>query len=368
MVSSLSHVAHVAGMVGFILICLVGQIVGRPLPVTPIELPRDDGFLLTPVQWWYWTGHLQTRTNQTFGFEYCFFIVEGLVNLVQVAVTDVGLQKFSYLEDLQVVLDVRKMNISSGYFDLVSQSGVQGAKGGNGADNLRFQVGDYSVKLGLQSSKPPAEHYKGKAHPYSFGGFTYYYSRTAMNVLAGSTMTNTKTGEELSLTGTSWFDRQWGDLAHAVLQGWQWFAIELNDNIQLMLFDFLADDTEKYGSVTLPDGSTVDLAGANFAVTVLSNWTSPASKCTYPASWAVDLVGVPGIPDQTILVTPKVADQELRVLDSPTYWEGACYVEPMQQATSMTTGGSEVSGSGSINNGGASGQAYVEHNGFCKKL
>ena len=327
---------------------------GRTLPVAPIELPRDDGFLLTPVQWWYWTGHLQSTSGASYGFEFCFFIVEGLVNLVQVAVTDVEQQKFSYREDLQVELDVKHMNMTSGTFDLASRSGAQSAQGGNGSDQLLFSLGDYSVKLALQSTKPAALHYQGKAHPYSFGGYSYYYSRTAMSVLEGSTLVNKKTGEEMAVTGSSWFDRQWGDLAHAVLQGWQWFAIELSDNTQLMLFDFVADDNgsasniEKYGSVTLPDGTTADLTGSNFAVTVLFNWTSPASKCTYPASWSVALVAVPGVPDQTILVTPKVADQELRVLDSPTYWEGACYVQPGAA-------------------GAASGQAYVELNGFCPK-
>jgi len=331
---------------------------GGPPPRTPIVLPRDDAFRITPVQWWYYTGHLSTTgsatPSKTFGFEFCFFIVEGIINLVQVAVTDVEKKTFQYTEDLQPEFDLDKMNITTGTFELASQSGAQVAKGGDGVDMVRFTVGDYSVALDLQSTKPPAMHYDGHAHPYAFGGWTYYYSRTGMSAVG--TISLQSSGETLPVTGTSWFDRQWGDLAKAVLQGWQWFAIELGDNTQVMLFDFIGDASEKYGSVTWANGTTSNLAASQFTVSVLKNWTSPKTGCTYPAQWAVTVLAPDGsgssssILSQPLLVTPKVANQELRVLDSPTYWEGASYVQDA------------ATGSESL------GQAYVELNGYCPKF
>lgn len=316
----------------------------KPAPTKPIVLPRDDSFLITPVQWWYWTGHLSSGTSKTFGFEFCFFIVEGVVNLVQVALTDVVEQKFVYTEDLGVELDILRMNSTTGTFNLSSRKGVQVAKGGDGSDELSFSVGDFTVNLSLQSTKPAAQHYSGHAHPYSFGGWTYYYSRTHMQ--AQGSLSNSRTGEELAVSGTGWFDRQWGDLAQAVLQGWQWFAIELDDNTQIMLFDFNGDSSESYGSVTFANGTTADIhQGSEFTVTILANWTSPASGCTYPSLWAVEL-NTPLLPQQTLSIVPKVADQELKVMDSPTYWEGASYV---------TVGATSV------------GNAYVELNGYCPK-
>jgi len=316
------------------------------LPAAPIVLPKDDSFLLTPVQWWYWTGHLSDGGSKSFGFEFCFFIVEGVVNLVQAAITDVSAQSFSYTESLDVELDIAHMSLNKG-FNLTSRSGAMVAKGGNGTDVVQFVVGDSSVELSIQADKPPALHYGGKAHSYAFGGFTYYYSRPSMRVIG--TITNEVNGEMTNVQGTAWFDRQWGDLAKAVLQGWQWFAIELSDNTQLMLFDFLADDGEKYGSATFPNGTTTDLTGDDFAVTVLANWTSPHTGCVYPALWNVELK-TPVLPSGSLLITPKVADQELKVLDSPTYWEGAAFVAPQES--------SKLSG----------GQAYVELNGYCKKF
>jgi len=313
-------------------------------PPLPIVLPRDDGVLLTSVQWWYWTGHLalQADPSKKYGFELCFFIVGDMVDLVQVAVTDVSRQKFVYTEELDLKNNLK--NSSKGSFDLTSRSGKMVAVGGDGKDNMSFSVGEYSVSLDLQSLKPPAIHYGGLPHSYSFGGYTYYYSRTNMNVVKG-------TINDEPATGTAWFDRQWGNLAKAVLQGWQWFALELDGDVQVMLFDFLADDSEKYGSITQQSGTTVDMAAGDFTVEILGNWTSPRSKCTYPSGWKIDIRS-PSL-TTSLVVTPSVLDQELKVADSPTYWEGKCDV-----VSSSPGSGAEQ----------RQGQAYVELNGYCPKF
>ena len=69
---------------------------------------------------------------------------------------------------------------------------------------------------------PPALHYGGLRHDYACGGYTYYYSRPRM----AATGTLTLDGTALEVSGTMWFDRQFGDLNAVVHRGWQWFAIE----------------------------------------------------------------------------------------------------------------------------------------------
>ena len=312
-------------------------------PTLPIVLPRDDGVLLSSVQWWYWTGHLalQADPSTKFGFELCFFIVADTIDLVQVAITNVARQEFVYTEELGLKNNLK--NRSKGSFDLTSRTGKMSAMGGDGKDNLSFSVGEFKVSLRLQSLKPPAIHYGGLAHPYSFGGYSYYYSRTSMEVASGAI-------NDEAVTGTAWFDRQWGNLAKAVLQGWQWFALELDGDVQVMLFDFLGDDSEKYGSITQKSGTTIDLTAGEFTVQVLGNWTSPRSKCTYPSGWRVDIRS-PSL-TTTLVVTPSVLDQELQVADSPTYWEGKCDV--------VVTSGPKAER--------RQGQAYVELNGYCPKF
>ena len=42
------------------------------IPV-PIEFPRDDGVHDTSIEWWYFTGNLQTEVSERLGFEYVIF-------------------------------------------------------------------------------------------------------------------------------------------------------------------------------------------------------------------------------------------------------------------------------------------------------
>ena len=306
-----------------------------------VSLPADDAFLSTEqVQWWYWTGHLETEDGQHFGFEVVFFSFDAFLfmrdQLVQAAITDVNGNRFEFKEFVEFHLPNKTPNgfqLSAGAHKSVT------AVGGNGTDHLHSVIGDYVLDIDLQSTKPPALHYGGDAHPYVFGGYTYYYSRTHMV----TTGTLSIKGKSYNVTGTSWFDRQYGELFQAISKGWQWFAIELADNRQVMLFDFNGADAtvEKSGSITDAQGRTTTLAAHQFDVTILGYWTSPTTGCTYPAGWTVT------IGSETFTVQPAVQDQELRGNHSfwvgPVYWEGACNIS-----------------------GAVSGQAYVELNGYCK--
>lgn len=309
--------------------------------IGPVSLPADDAFLpAEQVQWWYWTGHLETEGGQRFGFEVVFFSFDAFLfmrdQLVQVAITDVDGQRFEYREFVEFHLPDRTPNgfrLSSGRDRAVT------AIGGNGRDRLHSEVGDYVLDLELQTDRPPALHYGGDAHPYVFGGYTYYYSRPRMT----ATGTLTIAGTPHRVSGTGWFDRQYGELFQAINQGWQWFAIELADGRQIMLFDFKGDGAavEKSGSITDAEGRTVTLAAHQFDVAVLGQWTSPTTGCVYPSGWRVTLG------DERFTVAPSVQNQELCGRHSfwigPVYWEGACEVD-----------------------GPTRGKAYVELNGFCK--
>ncbi|CAD6877675.1 hypothetical protein [Methylomonas albis] len=308
--------------------------------IGPVQLPADDAFLPSEqVQWWYWTGHLFTDDGRRFGFEIVFFSFDSLMifrdQLVQAAVTDVNGQRFSFKEFVEFHLPNRTPN----GFNLTSGAGNKvTAVGGDGHDRLHAQIGDYVLDLELNATQAPALHYGGDAHPYRFGGYTYYYSRPKM----ATTGTISVGGQTFQVTGNSWFDRQYGELYQAILQGWQWFAIELDDNRQIMLFDFKGSDSsaEKSGSITDAQGQTTTLVAHEFTVTVQGEWTSPHTGCTYPAGWEVEVLG------EKFTVQPLVQDQELRAQHGlwvgPVYWEGACSVA-----------------------GATSGQAYVELNGFC---
>ncbi len=106
--------------------------------------------------------------------------------------------------------------------------------------------------------------------------------------------------------------------------GWDWFALQLDDGSELMVFQIRRADgsVDPFSSGTLiePDGSVRHLRLADFQIGVSDTWRSPRSAATYPARWTVE---VP-VADLRLEIEPYLADQELDV--SFVYWEGAVLV------------------------------------------
>ena len=130
--------------------------------------------------------------------------------------------------------------------------------------------------------------------------------------------------------------------------GWDWFALQLSDGSELMLFSLRhADDPQKTvysGTLIRPDGSTKVLGREDFSLEATDTWRSPHSGAEYPAGWSVRL------PEEGVelRIEPKMADQELRL--SFVYWEGAVRV------------------SGSRDGQPLSGQGYVELTGYASSM
>jgi predicted secreted hydrolase len=333
------------GLPWLLLVVLLVYVIFVPVRglITPVQLPADDAFLdQEDVQWWYWTGHLETEEGKRYGFEVVFFSFDSFVifqdQLTQAAVTDIDGNAFHFEEYVEFGLP-NKMEDS---FALTAGPGdAVRALGGGSKNRLHSEVDGYVLDLDLTAIDPPVRHYGGDAHPYVFGGFTYYYSVERMSVEG----TLAVDGKAHKVKGTAWFDRQYGELYQAISKGWQWFSIQLDDNREIMLFDFLGEhaQVEKSGSLTSADHKTRTLGAHQFQVEQLGTWTSPDTGCTYPSGWRLNVEGL------ELIVEPLVNNQELRAQHDlwigPIYWEGASRVY-----------------------GDAQGQAYVELNGFCKQL
>ena len=159
--------------------------------------------------------------------------------------------------------------------------------------------------------------------------------------------TLTLDGTALPVTGSAWFDHQWGDFISVGGGGWDWFAVNLADGTDLTLS--LVRDADGsypliYGTVVAADGSVRHLDRDAFTVQVTGHWTSPATGATYPAGWRIS------IPDEDleIVLTPTVAGQELdtRATTGVVYWEGSQRVEATRAGASL------------------GGEAYVELTGY----
>jgi predicted secreted hydrolase len=339
----------------------------RPRDPQPVVLPRDDAPHDRLTEWWYYTGHLIDATGARWGFEFVVFRAERggfpVSWASHLALTDEAGRQFHYAQRAEIGPQVDVGGATQGFnlairgLDPSNPATFARApwtmQGASGTDHLAAaalpgeSLGDpapgFGLALALAATKPAALHDGDGYVAFGPAGGSYYYSRTSMTA-SGSITVGPKT---LQVTGTAWFDHQWGDFISVGGGGWDWFAINLDDGTDVTLSLVRAQDGTYplvYGTLVARDGTTRHLGSADFAVSVTRHWTSPATGTVYPAGWTVS------IPSAGIKagLTPSVAQQELdaRATTGVVYWEGS------QQVAAVVSGRS------------MGGQAYVELTGY----
>lgn len=298
-----------------------------------VNLPADDSaHPKQPMEWWYWTGHLKTADGRWFGFEEVFFrvLVGGVPgHMVHSAITDIDGNAFHHFSTSLP----GDLPVSANGFDYSAPGHT--IKGGGGHDQLEAKGTDFGISLSVSTEdRATLQHGAGYTN-YSFGGYTYYYSRERMDAKGTLTLGS----DVYPVTGTAWFDHQYGDIASAVNAGWDWFAFQLDDHREIMLFVVRQKGTQVLVGASITDGtcSTTEIPSSDVSVTSLGTWKSPHTTCTYPAGWTVK------VKDETFTVTPFISDQEVYT-STPIYWEGASSV---------------------VKDGKPVGRAYVELSGYC---
>ena len=288
-----------------------------PPVVAPVEFPRDFGSHDVLTEWWYYTGHLTSAPHQRFGFEFVVFQVQRfgypVVYAAHAAVTVVDRQTFHWDERV-VALPQRQatwpLELVIADWRLFSDSQQ---------DRLEAQARDFALSLELQAQRPPILHDGDGYFSWAPETGSYYYSRTRLTVRG----TLEVEGERHAVSGLAWNDHQWGNFILG-LGGWDWFALQLDDGTDLMLWQS-RDATQriltKSGTLVRPDGSILTLKAGQIGISVTNRWRSPSSGAVYPSGWHVEIVS----PNLVLIVTPLVLDQELRTLRSTgvIYWEGA---------------------------------------------
>jgi RND superfamily putative drug exporter len=324
-----------------------------PVDPQPVVLPADDGPHDRLTEWWYYTGHLKTSDGRMFGFEDVIFRAERgrfpVTWASHLAITDETGNAFHVGQRTEIGPQVDRSVAGAG-FDLaiggsagLSLGAAPGASAGPAAATLWAMAGaggrdhltaalspteaaaagspaGLGLDLALVATKPAALHNTIGWIDFRAGGSSYYYSRTAMDARG----TLTIDGQPLEVTGTAWFDHQWGDFIAVGGGGWDWFAVNLADGTDLTLSLVRnADGTYPlvYGTIVAKDGTFRNLPREAFTVDVTKRWTSPVTGADYPAGWRVSIPGDGLVID----LSPTVAAQELdtRPTTGVVYWEGS---------------------------------------------
>jgi predicted secreted hydrolase len=310
----------------------------RALAPRPFDFPADHG----PhpdfrTEWWYYTGNLQTADRRHVGFQLTFFRVAlaptqaprasawatRQLYFAHFAVTDTANKRFhAFSRTARGALGVAGAEAAP--FRVWMEDWT--AEGAGASPRLHASEGDVALDLELAATKPVAlqgERGLSQKGPEP-GNASFYYSFTRMPARGVVRLG----AETLAVSGEAWMDREWSTSGLGDdVQGWDWFAVQLEDGRELMVYLLRRRDGSldpfSAGTLVGTDGVTRPLGAGDVSIETLAHWTSPHTGVRYPARWRL---AVPSA-DLRLELTPRVADQELRV--NTRYWEGAVAVTGM---------------------------------------
>ena len=331
-----------------------------PRPLTfPADLGAHPDF---QTEWWYYTGNLDAKDGRHFGFQLTIFrralLPPGKVTprasdwtadqvyLAQFALTDVNSNRFTSYERYER-----------------GGAGLAGAQvdpwlrvwlddwtiAQTGANSFRLRAAQAGIGIDLtlndlQGTVLEGDRGYSRKGPAP-GNASYYFSQPRL----ATSGTVTVDGKATPATGLTWMDHEFSTSElPAGIAGWDWFALQLSDGSDLMVYRLRRQDgtADPYSSGMLiaADGSAHPLSLADFSIDAQATWTSAYSKAKYPSRWRIRVPSV-GL---SLEVTPWISDQEHHL--STVYWEGAVKFQG-------TAAGKPVSGNG-----------YVELTGYAGSL
>lgn len=313
----------------------------------PVHFPQDEAAHKNLNEWWYYTGHMNaTDPNgkaHLYGFELVVFQILRSdlppIYASHFAISDVTGGEFHFdqrrLTEPNAVIpngtSTQGINVSLGDWSI---------QGVNGHDHLSARMKDYAIQLNLTGLKSATLHNGNGLITYGPAGYSYYYSRTRMEV-AGTLVDH---NQPLRVSGTAWMDHQWGNFLTNLGSGWDWFSVQLNNNTEMMLYfirDASGNALSTYIGYIDAKGQDHLIPASSQRAIVLGHWTSSKTGITYPSGWRLK-INDPQL-QTTLTLIPQLKDQELVVGASTgnTYWEGAVNINGQQ-------GGKSISGEGYV--------------------
>lgn len=299
----------------------------------PIKFPQDELAHDNIIEWWYFNGHLKDKKGNKYSFMNCLFKADA--KKVKIPFLKSHISKNIYFSH-SILSDIKAGRLYPGvdYVSLVSNDSFSKPllfvnyidplifKGYTNKviekiGKSKYHIKTENVDLTLTSVKKPLlEGGKGYIDLKSKG--SYYYSLTNLKT-EGIIRIN---GKDVEVKGKSWMDHQWADESYDAKDKWTWFSIQLDNNIELVCFEFNDGKNKTYlATISYENNRQVSANDVKLTHTGIS-WKSPATKAEYPLSWRIE------IPSQNIdlEVKPLLKKQEI-LFGTINYWEGSLAVK-----------------------------------------
>ena len=312
------------------------------LPGYHYSFPRDHfSHPDYETEWWYYTGNLRAPDGHRFGFELTFFRQAtdkpdvaasngnqvwspDQIYLAHLALSDIDAKNFYHTERLN---RAGPGLAGASFEDHRYWNGnwhVRWISRDNNQQELQAVCDRFTLTLTLKPSKPFVIQGKNGVSQKGpeRGKASHYISFT--RIAASGQLT--QKGKHYPVTGLAWMDHEFfSEQLDPTQAGWDWFAIQLNNNEELMLYRLRKKSGrgDPYTSGTYVDAGGVShyLDSAQLSFSSSGSWKSPQSGAIYPMNWQVRIPSLGlELSEQTGL-----QNQELYSKNSVTagYWEGA---------------------------------------------
>jgi predicted secreted hydrolase len=307
----------------------------RAISARSFDFPADHGSHEDfRIEWWYYTGNLQADDGRQFGYQLTFFRT-GLRMQPQSSSRWALRNLYTAHFAISDIMDARHRQAQRNSRGAIQQAGAetQSLQVWNGdwevrmehdTHHLQAKVDGMGLQLKLAPTKPAVTHGENglsRKGP-SEGNASFYYSLTNMKTVGVVTVD----GTEYRVTGKSWMDHEFStSFLEPGQLGWDWFAIQFDDNTETMLYRMRREDgsSDPFSSGTFIDheGNQRHLSADDFTVEPVKYWRSKLSGGNYPVEWKVSIHPI----NCQVYVTTKLPEQEMRTGDTTgiTYWEGA---------------------------------------------
>jgi predicted secreted hydrolase len=311
-------------MAGIFLVAALGSVafataVAATPRARPVALPRDHG--AHPgfqIEWWYTVGTLHDSAGHPyFWFGTVWATPLGMtarVNVVDLRRDRIVLAQ-QYLSATPPVAGQTSMRVGTFTLGWKRTSTL-------GRWSVRATTPAGRLELSLRPSQPYVLHGTDGVIEQGPGGPSAYYSEPRL--AAGGVL---EIGaRRIAVHGQGWFDHQWGNFAAAAgALRWNWFACQLSDGRNLMLYQFLNQQDRPSGIVagTIDNGRGKVTHLRRFSGTGLGPFVRPTGARTrYPLRWHLY------VPAVKLSLTLRARARHQFIVNKllPSFWEGAAAI------------------------------------------
>jgi predicted secreted hydrolase len=311
---------------------------------TLLSFPADEGrHEEEPIEWWYTSGHLtgtQTGNQYSFMVSYFYYPLYGYDGFRILNLSNENTGQF-YNNTSPFVLNqlgTDSLNIDANVYPGIQENWNNKVDGSGRMIPFEYVLSaasqDASLNLNFVTMKRPliladsGLFYQGSA------SYTYYYSFTK-NEVSGEISFE---GVTEPVSGTAWIDRQFGTFNPLTEEDYEWFCIQLSNEMDINLWNVFSRQRE------IPEGSAYRLLAAyvdentqittdDFEIERLAYHFMPDSARCYAQQWRLTSTA----PDLDLVITTLHQNNEV---DLPfRFFEGATYV-------TGSAGGLPVTGKG----------------------